>query len=1092
MRALGLIICCIALTYLAGEAYGDEQAPIARYPSLSPDGKEIAFAYQGDIWKVATTGGAASRLTDHVAYEAYPKFSPDGKWIAFASARWGNFDIYVIPAGGGRARRLTFHEYSDYPECWSPDSKHIYFRSSRYRSYDLYRVSLEGGTPVRLTNSCRDSEYYFSISPDGKRVAFCRRGSSGGYRRKLYRGSNNADIWTARLGNPLADFKQITSTDVHEYWPLWSADGKAMYYVSHESGCPNLWRRSLDTGKAEQLTDYTTTGVYFPTMNADGSLMVFEHDFHLYSYKPGGKPVRIEIKASPDTKYNEIGIEKITSGLQEYELSPDGKKIAFVLRGEVWLIPAEDGGQARRLTETEGEHWSLEWAPDSERLSYTRRSADNLDVIVNVIPEGREYALAATEKEEGGARWAPDGKSIVYCVDDKELWITDPEGKERRKLVEGGFRRLTKRGGERFNFSPDSRWLAYRDSDEKFRSFLYIVPAAGGEKVRVTDFPSCALPRWSSDGKLLYFLAVENDNYSVYKLPLQHEELEFKEDKLDKLFKKKEEPKEPEPPKKEPQEPDKPREPSGDDKEKPAQGEKPPADTDKKAQKPAKELVVEIDFADIEKRVERVTSTSSSESSALLTPDCKTWVFTSDLYKGRQIWTLPAEKDKPGQLRQVTSSKTSKHNLQLGPKGKSVYFESNGRIYSLNLASAKSKQIPFAAELRYDQRKLWKHVFDQAHWLIEAMFYDPKLHGASWDEARVRYEKVLPRVSTHQQFDDLMEFMLGELNASHLGYYPKVRQSYPVSVSTGWLGVDFDQKELESGRFKVTHVLKGTPADNPHSRLDVGEYILAVNDTRLGPGVNVYFALEETVGKKVALSVAKSPESQEKRTVQIKPVTYRDISRARYREWADSRRELVHELSGKQLGYVHVPAMSSGTLDRFTRELRSEAADKLGLVIDVRYNGGGSTAVHMLEVLYRRPWLMRGFRDVEATISENLYRSSAFEKPTIALINERSFSNAEVFAEGYSRLKLGTLVGLPTAGGCIGTSSIKLADGSSMRLPAVGAWTIDGENLDFCGRKPDVRVDNSPEDVARGEDVQLKTAVRLLMEQLLKKKDSGK
>ena len=168
----------------------------------------------------------ARRLTDHVAYEAYPKFSPDGKWIAFASARWGNYDIYVIPSGGGKARRLTRHDYSDYPEFWSPDSKSVYFRSARYGSYNLYRVGMDGGTPVRLNDSYWDSEYYFSLSPDGESVAFCRRGSSGGYRRKLYRGSNNADIWTAKLGNPLTGFKQVTSSNVNEYWPLWSADGK--------------------------------------------------------------------------------------------------------------------------------------------------------------------------------------------------------------------------------------------------------------------------------------------------------------------------------------------------------------------------------------------------------------------------------------------------------------------------------------------------------------------------------------------------------------------------------------------------------------------------------------------------------------------------------------------------------------------------------------------------------------------------------------------------------------------------------------------------------------------------------------------------
>lgn len=1082
MRVLCLVLCSLALVVAAGGAHAEDNAPLARYPSLSPDGKELAFTYQGDIWKVATGGGVARRLTDHVAYEAYPKFSPDGRWIAFASARWGNYDIYVIPSDGGKARRLTFHHYADYPECWSPDSKHIYFHAGHYGSYDLYRVGLEGGTPVRLTNTYRQREYYCCVSPDGSRVAFCLNGHGGGYYRKIYHGSLQSDIWTARLGNPISDFVQVTSSDFFEFWPLWSADGKSLYYVSHESGCPNLCRISLKTGKTERLTDYNTTGVYFPTISADGGTIVFEHDFYLYSYKPGGRPRRIEIQAIPDTKYNQISIEKVTSGLREYRLSPDGKKIAFVLRGEVWVMPAEEGSEARRLTQTRGEHWALDWAPDSQRLSYTRRTGDNIDTLVNVIPEKREYPLSATKKQKGGARWSPDGESIIYCVDDKELWITDPEGKEHRKLVSGWFRRQTLSSRETYNFSPDSQWLAYRDLDKDLRSHIYVVPVAGGKKHRVSDFPSCTLPRWSSDGKLLYFLAVEFDNYSIYKVPLEAEEIEFNEDKLDKLFEKKK--------KKEPEKP----EPGEKEKESPGEPEKAGQDGKEPAGKPGKKVPeVKIDFTDIEKRVERVTPTDSSETAPLLTPDGKTWVFVSDIYKGKQIWTLPTKKGKSAKLRQLTSSQSSKRNLQLDPKGKSVYFESDGRVYTLNLDSGKSKSIPFTCELKYDQRKRWRHVFDQAHWIIKIGFYDEKLHGVDWEAVRERYEKVLPRISTAAQFDSLMWFMLGELNASHIGYSTKRRDKYPVSVATGWLGVDFDQQELEAGRFKIIHVLKGTPASNPHSKLEVGEYILKVNSTELHPGVNFYSLLEGKVGKRIALTVARDHESDKSRVVRIKPVSNRDISRARFNEWVESRRELVRELSGGLLGYLHIRSMGRSTLDKFSRELYSQGAGKLGLVIDVRYNTGGWSSVLMLDILSQKePWLMRKPRTYKKAVSETFLRSQGYEKPTIALINERSFSNAEVFAEGYRRLKLGTLVGVATPGRCIGTGSVKLIDGSSLALPGTGAWTVDGENLDFRGRQPDVHVINTPKDAVKGKDVQLRTAVKLLMGQILKRRRSGK
>jgi tricorn protease len=500
---------------------------------------------------------------------------------------------------------------------------------------------------------------------------------------------------------------------------------------------------------------------------------------------------------------------------------------------------------------------------------------------------------------------------------------------------------------------------------------------------------------------------------------------------------------------------------------------------------------VAIEFEGIFDRLRKVVSAGpSGVSGAWLTPGGKTWIFVAapNAVEGPQVWARPAEPEPGGRLTQLTTAPGAKYGLQLTADGRKIYYlTTGGRVQVLDLATRATAPVPLSATVETDAAKENEQLFAEAWWVMDRFFYDPAFHGRDWAKTRAKYAALLPHVTARADLYDLLSEMIQELNASHLGVTPpgepEEGEGEALSrASTAALGFEPDWKELDAtGRIRVGAVTPLSPAGQKASRLNVGEYLLAVDGEELGKNRTLSQMLEGKAGRKVVLLVNIVPSKQGAREVAIKPISQSALGELVYQAWVKSRRALVEQLSGGKLGYVHIRAMNEPSLNQFKRELTTRAGDKQGLVIDVRYNPGGSTAHELLGLLQKKPFALRRARGGDVWISDSLERGYALEKPSVLLINQRSASNAEMFAEGFKTLGIGPVVGVSTPGAVIGTSVWTLMDGGSIRIPFNAVYTAAGENFERKGRQPDFPVPYAPSAAWQGRDPQLEKAVQVLL-----------
>lgn len=1054
-------------------------ARILRSPSLSPDGKTLAFVYDGDIWSVPSDGGTARRLTITAGNEGSPSFSPDGKWLAFRSRRYGSDDVFVMPSSGGEARRLTFADGADDPCCWLPDSSAIIFSAARDGGRDLWLVRLEGGEPWPISGGGFGvHESNATISPDGKHIAYVSRGGDP-TRRRGYYGSASADIWLCEFDGVMTrNHRPLVATRSHEEWPCF-ADNNTLLFVSYAAGKGKSGRAgrlsavSLDGAEVKgwggetalDPRDITVGGgkLAFATGNYGGwRLHVGE-----LGKRPPAKINTPDIRVETDVRQGEYRISRLTQ-VSEFDVSPDGKKLAFVAGGDVFLLPTEEGGVPRQVTNTVEREKDVDWDSDSRTLAYASRRGGAWRVYGVDAATGNEVFVRSPGAQVSRPRYLPGGKRLCMAVDESRILVELPEGKATE--IRGYFAGLNLDGGEAFDISPDGQWLLFEQPNEIYDDALFVAHIPTGEvKPLARMFRNCASASFTRDGKRVVFSCNQEENYDIYVMDLQMPPLEFKEDKLDRLFKE-------------------PGKPSGDDKERKdeSKGDEPKSDEPKKEEprKPAtrKPPETKIDFNGLERRVRRVTSLEGNEFSAICTDDGKTFYFIATVQGQSNIWKLALDPDKGPDLKQLTQSRTPKSRLKLGPDEKALWYLDGGTITSYQLASGKVTSYPVSIEQRRATAALRAEAFAEMRWVMGTYFYDPKHHGRNWEELCSRYGQALGATSTGDEFGAIMNELLGELNSSHQGFYAVDERSDGLSESTGWLGVCFEPLGLSRGQYRIKEILKGGAldvADGPNA----GILLVGINGKPLARGSVLAAELAGTVGRKTLLHLNDKPTMEGAREIAVKPHSRIVEAQLAYENWVETQRAMVHRLSNGRLGYVHIESMDIPSLRHFKHHLGNDMLGKEGVVIDVRYNGGGHTAVDVLEVLIKRPWLIRrqpGFGEV----SENAYRSVTLEKPSVLLINQDSFSNAEILAEGYRRLGIGKIVGVDTAGGVIGTGQFRLIDGSTMRLPGTGAYALDGENLENNGRKPDIFVQNLPEELDGGVDRQTEAAVKALLEQI--------
>lgn len=1043
-------------------------------PAISPDRTEVAFISGGDIWTVPVTGGEARLLVSHPANESRPIYSPDGRRLAFVSSRTGNGDIYILTLDSGDLKRLTFDDAGEQLNGWSRDGKWIYFNSlSRDISgmNDVFRINSEGGTAMQVTADRFVSEFFSAPSPDGSTLAFTARGnSSSQWWRKGHSHLDESEIWLVHEGNP-ASYERMTNRGAREGWPMWSADGKSLFYVSDKGGAQNIWVKPIQ-GQGKQVTQFKDGRVLWPTMSYDGRLIVFERNFGIWKFDPANNQTS-EIKITRRGVSIGTSVEHLTLNNQfrEMALSPDGRKVAFTVRGEIFAASAKDGGDATRVTNTVAAETSPIWSPDSKKLVYVSDRDKAPHIYQYDFTKNAETQLTNDAKADAAPRFSPDGKWLAFEREGRELRVMDVESKQDRVIAQGFFGRPPFNSERPLVWSPDGKWIAFMSVGERSFQNIHVANVADGTSKPVSFLANAngGAVSWSPDGTYLLFDSGQRtEGSSMVRVDLTPRTPKFREDQFTDLFKDMA-------PRNAPQnmQPKPPQ---------PAPDNLPPATEEKK---PATKNV-EVVFGGIKERLS-ILPLGIDAGSHIISPDGKTLLFVASAAGQVNFYTYSLDElsREPAVARQLTSTPGFKSQAQFSPDGKEVYFLEQGRINVVNMDNRQVRPVAVTAEMDIDFAKEKMEVFNQAWTLMRDTFYDPNFHGANWEAVRQEYAPRIAGARTGDEMRRLLNLMVGELNASHSGASAPFtgQQSAPV----GRLGLRFDRSEYENnGRFRITEVIGLGPA--AIANIKTGEYLMALDGKAIEARTNLDEWLEYKVNRRVMLTIASSSDGANKREVAVRPVSLGIEKGLLYRNWVAANRAYVEKISGGKLGYVHMPDMSSDSLEQLYVDLDAENHTREGVVIDIRNNNGGFVNPYAIDVFARRGYITMTPRESKPSPMRTLNGQRALELPTILITNQHSLSDAEDFTEGYRALKLGKVVGEPTSGWIIYTSGLTLLDGTNLRIPFIKITAADGTDMELNPRPVDVPVTRPVGETYTDKDSQLDTAVRELLKQLGGKK----
>ncbi|MGC8668456.1 MAG: S41 family peptidase [Chthonomonadales bacterium] len=1003
------------------------------FPSLSPDGKTLCFTYLGDLWTVATAGGTATRLTVNEAQSAYSRWSPDGRWIAFASNRYNsstpsggyalNYDIFVIPATGGEPRRITYYTDNDFPSDWSPDGSRILFQSRRNAvSWQAYTIDVSTGVVHTLTAD--PQEVRFAVfSPNGKTIAYDRSGDTAMWWRPRYHGSANMDIYTKDLDT--GRISRITDYDGMDLWPMYSPDGRFLYYVTDRltPGTPNLVMTPASGGRLALVTHFTEGEVRFPNIARTTGEIVFEHDGDLYLVKPAvGAPRKIAIYAFSDEKRNNLVPVEITGGATEVEIAPDGKTLALVARGEIWTIPAAEGGEAKRLTDNPAKDYDIVWSPDSTRIAFASDRRGNFNIYVLDVATGQVHPLSTDPNDENAPRWSPDGRWVSFLRSGPQggLYIAPADGSAPpRRLAPSYGNNLNLDGISSYSWSPDSHWLAFSRRDVLQTVDLWLVSLDGGDPVNITLYPGTNIePEWASNGRFIVFLSDRDRpraGMDLYTLSLQASPSD-------------------------------------------------PPNTERNT--------IRIDLAGISERVRRITTQGAGPFA--ISPDSLAVLFASSSAGQTDYYATGLL---GGPVQRLTTSGDVSDQPKIARDGTRFYYLTTaGTVKMVPRSGGSPTAVAFSAHMTVDHQAEIHEAFNEFWRRIKVGFYDPTMHGVDWEAVRRRYEPLLQAVGTKEDFWYLLSEMVGELNASHTEVNPAPGAPGPAVAE---LGMTFDENYPGPGLRLMASIPKG-PNDDPRVAIKPGEYILKIDGHDVHWTEAYYNLLLGKAGKPVELVVNSKPSLEGARTVTVKPITRSQWFDLEYERQVHEAEASVQKLSGGKLAYIRIKAMDVPSLRRFERDLWGAAFTREGLVLDIRGNGGGNTHDTILSELARPIYGYTQARDgLRAT---QPFRR--WSKPIVLLINQDSASDAEIFTSGFRALKLGKIVGTPTPGYVIGTYDSTLQDGTAYRIPTQGFFDGEGRDMENRGVRPDVLVEITPQDSADHRDPQLEEAVRILLEEV--------
>ena len=1062
-----IYLMLVALIAVSASA---ENAMWLRYPSISPDGKNVAFSYKGDIYLVDSEGGEAVQLTSNTAYDYSPVWSPDGKTVAFASDRYGNFDIFTVPVEGGVPVRITTHSAKETPWTFTPDGKNILFTAHiqdpassalfpKSTMTELYSVSVKGGRPVQVLGTPAEEVEFI-----GKDGSFLYQDCKGGENiwRKHHTSSITRDIWMYDGSK----HTKLTSFEGEDRSPRVSKDGKTVYYLSERGGSFNVYSFPVDNPQdIRTVTKHKTHPVRFLTVS-DNDDLCYGYDGDIYVKKGSATARKIQVTVKSDKNDDNLA-ELSVSGGGDNDISSDGKQIAFISRGEVFVASTEYS-TAKKITDTPEAEADVVFSPDGKTIAYASEREGIWNIYTAEIVRKEDisfpYATLIEEKplfknnkvDRRAPVYSPDGKELAYIEDRDRLMIMNLETGKTRQITDGSHCFSTT-GAFNYSWSPDGKWIlmSYCARNHYPYDDIGIVSTKGGEPmINLTDSGyTDSAPQWVLGGNAILFASerygmrnhaswgtledvmivfLNRKSYDEFKMTKEERELEkeiaaLAEDKKD-------------------------------DKK----------DKDAKKEDKVEDIVVELDG--IDERIIRLTPVSSNLGSAALSKDGTTLYYQASYESGMNLWKYDLEKGTPTKIGSAS--------------GRMKWDEKQGTLYVLGSRFSKMKEggkslesISVRGEMVMDLAAEREYMFNHVYRQEKERFYNEKMHGVDWEMLTAAYRKFLPHINNNYDFAEFLSEYLGELNVSHTGSGYRAPTSRE-SASTANLGLFYDLGWQEDG-LKVAEIVKGGPFDKASSKLSAGDVITSINGVEIKKGMDFYPLLDRKAGERTLIGIRKA--SGEKAEMVVLPISQSSFMTLLYKRWVKQNAEKVQQLSGGRLGYVHIEGMDDESFRTVYSDILGRYNHCDGIVIDTRFNGGGRLHED-IEVLFSgEKYLTQEIRGKEACDMP----SRRYNKASIMIIGEANYSNAHGTPWVYKHKDMGLLVGKPVPGTMTSVTWETLQDATLyFGIPVVGYRKADGTYLENDQLNPDIDVENTKELVVTGRDEQLEAAVKALLKQI--------
>ena len=1092
-KILTLFLCAGAMLVNA-----QETPRWLRNAVISPDGTTVAFTYKGDIYTVDSNGGEAKQLTSRSSYDSDPVWSPDSKKIAFSSNREGSIDIYVIEKNGGTPKRITTNSREEIPVAFlnneeilfnalgTPDVAYSQYPSGTFSQ--MYKVSAKGGRPELFSSISMEDP---AISKDGKFIIYHDKKGYEDKWRKHHTSSITRDVWMCNIDGE-RKFTKLTANNGEDRNPVW-ADAGNFYYLSEQGSSANIYKAQTDgKGEPKQITKHTKHPVRFLSI-ADNATLCYTYDGDIYTMTEGKSPKKLNITVAADIAQNEKVRTNYTGGVTAGAATPNGKEVAFVVRGDVF-VTTTDYTTTRRITDTPEQERNVDVSPDGRSIVYSAERNGVWGIYMTKIKreEDKYFTYAAELEEEplvvsGKAsfqpKFSPDGKEVAFLEDRTTLRVINLKSKKVRTVLDGKYNYSYSDGDQEFEWSPDSKWflVKYISVGGWNNTDIALVKADGKEIHNLTESGySDAQPRWVLGGKamiwssdragyrshgswgshrdiyIMFFDAEEYDKFRMNK-----EELAMYEE-TKKLQKEAEDKAKAEAEKKENEKKDKKKKEDGKKKE------------EKKDEDKEDEKALQFDLDNRHDRIVRLTRMSGSIGDAILTASGDKLYYQANYNGSGDLWVY----DVRDGSNNVAVKDFGWGRMNLDKEGKFAY-KASGNIKRFEVASKAVKNIDFNAEYNYRPLAEREYIFDHICSLVKDKFYVTDLHGVDWDYYSKEYRKFLPHIANNVDFADLLSELLGELNASHTG----ARSSLGANYSTAVLGAFYDETYKGDG-LKIKEIMKKSPLTKYSSKVKAGDIIEAIDGEKIEAGRDYSYMLDNKNGKKVRLSMY-SPARKERWEEWVKPVSTGHEYQMRYERWIEKNAAMVDSLSKGRIGYIHIKEMNSESFRKTFSLLLGKYRNREAVLIDTRHNGGGWLHEDLAILLSGKEF--QQFAPRGQYIGSDPF--SQWTKPSAVLVCEDNYSNAHGFPTVYKALGLGKLIGAPVPGTMTAVWWEGQIDSSIVfGVPQVAIRDMNGNYLENQLLMPDIEVYNTPEDYLNGNDRQIEAGVKHLLEVIGKKK----